>query len=228
MQILAMAPHRHDVRFFQLFVLATFATLVFIGPAADRLEPASSAHGTSVIPALPQAGRIFIVNTTNDAVDVNPGDGLCDTDINTPGQQCSLRAAIAEANASPGDDAIRFELPPSDPGCHLITGQCVIPFSTALPDISTNIEFDGPGAKLFQILPSGVRAFRVTTFGTVSFNGITINGGFAAGTGVGGNILNLNGGTVNINNSDLVQGIANAGGLIYKNTNRTRDDTTSV
>ena len=48
------------------------------------------------------------VNLESDAVDVNPGDGLCDSDGVTEGLQCTLRAAVMEANAFLGfaDDTI--------------------------------------------------------------------------------------------------------------------------
>ena len=42
------------------------------------------------------AAENFIVNSTADMVDANPGDGLCETDITG---DCTLRAAIQEANA---------------------------------------------------------------------------------------------------------------------------------
>ena len=41
----------------------------------------------------------FTVNTTSDADDVNPGDGICDSDSAASGSQCSLRAAMKESNA---------------------------------------------------------------------------------------------------------------------------------
>ena len=40
----------------------------------------------------------FIVDTTVDAADANPGDGVCDDGAGN----CTLRAAIMEANAVPG------------------------------------------------------------------------------------------------------------------------------
>ena len=44
----------------------------------------------------------FTPGTTNDSIDVSPGDGACaDAD-----GQCSLRAAIQEANALAGEDTI--------------------------------------------------------------------------------------------------------------------------
>src|SRR5687768_2689782 len=43
------------------------------------------------------------VNSTLDRADINPGDGVCQT--GTAGQ-CTLRAAIQEANSLPGPDVI--------------------------------------------------------------------------------------------------------------------------
>lgn len=51
-----------------------------------------------------QNGTVFAVDTTADTVDVNPGDGLC---ADTSGD-CSLRAAVMEANALPGVEEIRL------------------------------------------------------------------------------------------------------------------------
>jgi len=48
----------------------------------------------------------LVVNSNTDAVDVNPGDGVCATSIG----ECTLRAAIQEANATAGADTI--DLPP--------------------------------------------------------------------------------------------------------------------
>jgi CSLREA domain-containing protein len=45
---------------------------------------------------------VFVVDTTTDAVDAQPGDGLCAT----AAAQCALRAAIQEANASSNTDEI--------------------------------------------------------------------------------------------------------------------------
>ena len=57
------------------------------------------------------AGRIFTVTSTGDAGDANEGDGACDIG----GGQCTLRAAIEEANAWPGHDTIHFDIPGSGP-----------------------------------------------------------------------------------------------------------------
>lgn len=63
----------------------------------------------SLLIAAPVTAATFTVNRLNDAVDINPDDGICDTDLLDPGPQCTLRAAIMTANASPGPDSI--ELP---------------------------------------------------------------------------------------------------------------------
>lgn len=44
----------------------------------------------------------FVVDTTADTVDVNPGNGVCEDAAG----DCSLRAAVMEANASPGVDKV--------------------------------------------------------------------------------------------------------------------------
>jgi CSLREA domain-containing protein len=47
----------------------------------------------------------FVVTTTEDGLDAVPGDGIC-ASATLPGMPCTLRAAIAEANASGGDDVV--------------------------------------------------------------------------------------------------------------------------
>jgi CSLREA domain-containing protein len=83
----------------------------------------------------------FVVNSTGDAADANPGDGICQT--RTRGQ-CTLRAAIQQANASPawGRHTITFNIP--SPGPHTIA-----PAFVALPRITQPVVIDGytqPGA----------------------------------------------------------------------------------
>lgn len=51
-----------------------------------------------------QNGTVFAVDTTFDTVDSNPGDGFC----NDANGECSLRAAVMEANALPGVEEIRL------------------------------------------------------------------------------------------------------------------------
>lgn len=64
----------------------------------------------------PLENDTFSVNETGDASDVSAGDGVCDRDASTPGSQCTLRAAIEEANALAGSDNITFNIPKTDGG----------------------------------------------------------------------------------------------------------------
>jgi CSLREA domain-containing protein len=97
---------------------------------------------TSSMAALPSATAApttFTVNVTTDESDANAGDGTCETP-NTG--ECTLRAAIEEANANVGADTIEFNIPGS--GVHLIQP------ASELPDITEALTIDGyannPGA----------------------------------------------------------------------------------
>src|SRR5262245_11232749 len=62
--------------------------------------------------AVPQgvaADATFVVNKVGDASDMNLADSKCDTSTNT-GNQCTLRAAIEEANDTAGIDTINFNI----------------------------------------------------------------------------------------------------------------------
>lgn len=56
-------------------------------------------------PTPTHANTPFTDNSTVDEVDANPGDGSC---LSTPSGQCTLRAAIIEANALPGADTLNL------------------------------------------------------------------------------------------------------------------------
>lgn len=62
--------------------------------------------------SLTAQAAVFVVNETGlDAPDTNPGDGFCDAINEQFGGQCTLRAAIMEANALAGFDTIFFDPP---------------------------------------------------------------------------------------------------------------------
>ena len=151
-----------------------------------------------------QFGLEFTVNSTGDGDDFLPGNGVCETA--TGNHQCTLRAAIQEANAHAGDDGIVFSLPvPS-----------TINLTSALPDLSTNMSITGPGANLLAVQHgnqvSSYRIFNVTTTGTVTVSGLFIAGGRGVADGAG--IRNAGSGTVQVTDCLLVTNTANAGGGI--------------
>ncbi|GEM_PF-1865232 len=100
----------------------------------------------------------FTVNSTGDAGDTSPGDGFCFTGlfIQVPpgffGPECTLRAAIEEANASSGGDVVEFasSLP-------TIAGVVEIRPTSSLPAISDPLTIDGYTAPGYDLLDSDAR-----------------------------------------------------------------------
>ncbi|MCL5269208.1 MAG: CSLREA domain-containing protein [bacterium] len=68
-------------------------------------------------------GVPYIVNTTNDLPDDNPGDGVAKTGNLLPGGrlECSLRAAIMEANTTTDSQTILFDIPGAAPFSIVLT-----------------------------------------------------------------------------------------------------------
>ena len=91
------------------------------GALIDVYLPSGSINGPAqsvFIPAHRVTALPLIVNSTGDGSDNNPGDGVCYTGgINSEtNPECTLRAAIEEANAFPGTDTINFDMPAGESG----------------------------------------------------------------------------------------------------------------
>jgi CSLREA domain-containing protein len=86
------------------------------------------------------ASASIVVNSTGDDGDANIGDGVCET--STPGQ-CTLRAAIQEANANATIDTIHFAIPTTDPDYSATRGVFTITPGSDLPELATSITIDG-------------------------------------------------------------------------------------
>ncbi len=99
-----------------------------------------------------------VINSEGDAVDLAPGDGFCDTgnSVVISGQnvpECTLRAAILEANAHPGADRLIYDPngPNATPGSYHIKPGSALPAVTervvlgGLPG-ATDVELDGLAA----------------------------------------------------------------------------------
>ncbi|MEL6984096.1 MAG: integrin alpha, partial [Actinomycetota bacterium] len=78
------------------------------------------------------------VNSTGDGADTNAGDGICSTGgtIADGTTECTLRAAIEEANASARIDTIEFDIPNSDPN-HLYQQDDSVADSLSTPVVTT-------------------------------------------------------------------------------------------
>ena len=87
------------------------------------------------------AAATFTVNSTADDADASIGDGVCATAASL----CTLRAAIAEANATTDADVIN------------ITATGTIDLLSSLPDITESLTIDGPGANQLVVSRSTSR-----------------------------------------------------------------------
>jgi CSLREA domain-containing protein len=126
------------------------------------------------LPAV-QADATFTVNSTGDGADSNLNDGVC----NDGTGNCTLRAAIEQANGLPDTDTITFNIPG--------TGVRTIVPVTALPEISNPVVIDGytqPGSSA-NTLADGDNAVLLIelsgagagTPGGVVTDGLSIRGG---------------------------------------------------
>ncbi|MEZ5425083.1 MAG: choice-of-anchor Q domain-containing protein [Pyrinomonadaceae bacterium] len=127
------------------------------------------------------SGATFVVTKTRDT-----DDGTCDAD-------CSLREAIAAANASGTNDTITFDPSLAGGTINLTMGELSIPFN------STALTIMGLGADQLTVSGSNLsRVFFIDTGGNLSISGMKITGGNGTGSisgfnGFGGGILNFGG-----------------------------------
>lgn len=164
------------------------------------------------------AQTMLTVNSTADSDDVSPGDGNCDSDAATTGSQCSLRAALREANSIAGDYVINFSIPTNDPGFDQSTGRHTINLMSVLPDVTQgNVAINGPGSGKLTVRRNTGGFYRLLSFNgvveTVSISGMTFNNGLSTADG---GAVSFNGKTLNVTDcvfSDNTTG--NSGGGIF-------------
>ncbi|MBD3217035.1 MAG: DUF3466 family protein, partial [candidate division Zixibacteria bacterium] len=87
----------------------------------------------------------FVVNSVDDDIDDDPGDGVCSTGDTLPNgdPECTFRAAIQESNALQTRDNIYFNILPKEPP--------VIMPDSLLPPVADSVEIDAstqPGGKV--------------------------------------------------------------------------------
>ena len=159
----------------------------------------------------------FAVNNSTDAHDANPGDGVCE--VAPSSSVCTLRAALEEANAYPGADAIVLQanttylmtLTMSSGGSDAadLVIEDVVSISGAGPD-STIIDGNGTGVHVLAQIPYGPDAS--------SISGVTIRNGILSGAGgaslEGGGIFNPYHATLTLDNVAVTNNSAVLGGGI--------------
>jgi UDP-3-O-[3-hydroxymyristoyl] glucosamine N-acyltransferase len=165
------------------------------------------------------------VNSTGEAVDAIPGDGLCETA--TPGE-CTLQAAIMEANALPGPNVIELAVP----GPYVLAtpdyspGEGRVP--SGVPLIDTEITINGYGATIERSSAGGTPEFRifyVVAGGELTLNGLTLRNGWVEGAG--GAIWN-DAGTLELNDTIVSGNRAFEGGGIVSGNGSVRLNNSTV
>ncbi len=161
----------------------------------------NEAHCVVAVSVVVHAGS-FTVSSFADAADANPGDGLCDDGAGG----CTLRAAIMEANALPGEDTIVLSsgtyalMAPGAGEDEGVTGDLDILGDTVLigegPNATT---IDGSGIDRV-IHVDGVRC---------RLEGLTITGGAAS---LGGGLFNNSTAQVTIENCHITGNMATSDG----------------
>lgn len=189
-----------------------------------------SAAGSDGFPII---GLLYAVNTTGDA-DLVGSSNFCDSDPNTPGDQCTLRAAIEASNLQSGEDGIEFIIPATDPNFDPATGRATIKLNSALPALTEGVSIQGPGASKLTVrrdVSTAFRIFKVTAAnGTVAISGMTMTNGSADifSDPNGGVVQNTNGATVKIIDCVVSDSVASEGGGIDNKSTGTIDVTNST
>lgn len=129
---------------------------------------------------LPPAGNTIVVNSTADVIDINDG-------------RCTLREAMVSANTniSPGSALAGECVAGSSSGSDVIDLTHIsgtIRHDTVLPEISSNMTINGPGAGLLTVSGNHVsQNFSIKGGATVSINNLKISDGYSfnpAGEGI--------------------------------------------
>ena len=162
-----------------------------------------------------QFGRRFVVDSTADLVDANPGDGICSAA--GPGGPCTLRAAVMEANALRGQDRIElggatYTLTRAGNDDTAVSGDLdILDEVTIVGNALTVISAGEIGDRVFDLSPTGEPI-------DLELRGLTVRDGRP--DGIGGGIrsrgrLHLFGTTVRDNLAlGAGGGIANDGGFV--------------
>lgn len=123
----------------------------------------------------------FTVNSTSDTNDVNTSDNMC---ADASGN-CSLRAAIEQANALAGPDAIVFD------AALFAAPQTILLGSSALPQITDDLTITGTGSPALLVVSGreNNRIFNIASATTVGISNLTVADGYV-GEASGGGIFN--------------------------------------
>ena len=154
------------------------------------------------LPGAAQAASLaFTVVATADAHDAHPGDGIC---ADAAGQ-CTLRAALEEAAASPSGSTVSITVPAGT--YDLTLGSLTLGSASA----RLNITVDGAGAASTVVAATDkFRVMAVTPRATGLLENLEITGGRAGPNSYGGGIYSQ--GVLTLSHDSLMGNTAGAGG----------------
>jgi CSLREA domain-containing protein len=164
------------------------------------------ALGLALSPPAAAADLTFMVNTTTDDVDANPGDGVCATS----GGLCTLRAAVMESNHT-ASGTVEIRVPASASPYVLTIGPSGLgDEASGHLKVTRAVTITGGGAAHTIVDGDGAdRVFEVRATSTLS--GLTIENGFVAGSGGG---VYADGGTITLSRSVVTANTASGAGGI--------------
>ena len=122
------------------------------------------------------SGWTFTVNQSGDESDEDTEDGYCDSDSNAPGFQCTLRAALEQADALPGADTIEFQVGYVNLGQGLPFVKDPVTINGNSVPTGNRVELDGSEEGEGLSIDAGSSVVR----------GLVINGGLREGLGLHG------------------------------------------
>src|SRR5215210_4238566 len=137
-------------------------------------------------PGPAHAATTFTVNSTGDGPDSDTTDDACEVASLPPSGECTLRAAIEQANATSGADTINFNIPGT-------LGVKTISPTSKLPAIAEQVTINGytqPGSSPNTLAVGDDAALRIQLDGTNAWaaHGLVISGG--SGSVVKGLVIN--------------------------------------
>lgn len=137
-------------------------------------------------------GATFTVNATGDTFDMNPGDGICATSFGN----CTLRAALEEANTTTATDTIAFSI--SGAGVKTISP------NSSLPDVTEPLIIDGwsQGGAGY----TGPPLIELNGVNTLSSDGLTITAGNTIVRGLAINRFSINGISLRDRGDNIIEG----------------------
>jgi large repetitive protein len=194
------------------FLAAVLVAAVVVGPAMASLAPSAAAVAQST-------KFVFQVDSTTDAHDANPSDGVCRTSFDT----CTLRAALEEADALPVGSRIKVDVPAGTYDLSL----------GSLEVTANTVTVSGAGRAVTEVTAGGAsRVLFVGAGATATVEGLTITHGNAGNSGYGGGIesvgtLTVDHAAVTSNRAAAGGGLANAGGTMTVEHSQISDNTDS-